>query len=110
MDYVIDDTIHIDVESLEEKILWLEKFNEYFEDECVALQRRLWLNFQDMICVAHILEKFKETFGTSKVQQIIDDFMQNEKEGVLSEQLEILKKNDLKMDYLDVETLFNFRG
>ena len=103
---VNDDNRSNDQDSLKEQIEELERWNHFLENELVIYRRRLWQDFQEMVCMAHILAKLEKVFGEYEVQKIVEDFMENEKTIAMQEQIEMAKDGNWKWEYTDIETLF----
>jgi len=74
-----DDNFSNDQDSLEEQLEDLERWNNFLENESIFYQRRLWANFMDMVCAAHIIERLKKECGEDDAQRVIDDFIRYEK-------------------------------
>ena len=58
VDEIINNDNHSsDQGSLNEQIEELERWNEFLDNELIAYRRRLWQDFEVMVCMAHTLKR-----------------------------------------------------
>ncbi|MFC1577611.1 hypothetical protein ACFL36_01235 [Thermodesulfobacteriota bacterium] len=93
--------------SLKDQIEELERWNKFLENELVTFRRTVWKDFENLVCMAHILVKFEKVFGEDEVEKIVKDFMENEKTAAMQEQRKLAKNGDWSYEFTDIETLFS---
>ena len=108
VDEIINNDNHSnDQGSLKEQVEELERWNHFLENELITYRRRIYQDFEGMVCVAHILKKLEKAFGEDEVQKIVDDFLENEKTAALKEQRKMAQDGNWRWEFTDIETLFS---
>jgi hypothetical protein len=108
-DIIIDKTELNDFGSLRQRIEDMNIWIRHLDEEIHSYHRRFWINHENMIDLAHILEKIITEFGEDRFQEIVDDYMQNERDGALKKERQMAKNAELNFEFVDLEELFSMK-
>ena len=97
----------IDIPNLKFRIDEMNNWIDFLDAEIVSYRRRLWRYFEDMVDVAHIMEKVMSEFGESRLQKLIDDYMENERHDVLKKQRKMAVSGNCNFEFVDLDSLFS---
>ena len=96
-----------DFVSLKARVDEMKNWINHLDDEIISYRRRLWMDYENFVDIANIMEKIMAEFGSESVQRMIDDYLENERQDALKKQRELAKKAELNFDCVDFETLFS---
>ena len=108
-DTIIDKIELNDIASLKTRIDDMNNWIYHLDEEIFSNRRRLWRNFEDFVNIAHIMEKIIMELGEDRFQEIVDDYMQNERQNVLMKQRQLARNGELNFDFVDLDSLFSIK-
>jgi hypothetical protein len=82
---------------------------DHLDEEIVSNRRRLWVYHENMVDLAHIMEKIVTEFGEDNIKRIIDDYMLNLRHDALKKQRHMARNAELSFDFVDLESLFSIK-
>jgi len=104
-DMIIDKNELNDFSSLRQRINDMNNWIDHLDEENHSYRRRLWIYYENMVDLAHIMEKIITEFGEDRIQEIIDDYMDNERHLALKKQRQMAKNAELNFEFVDLEEL-----
>ena len=103
---IIDKNELSDITSLRQRIEDMNIWIRHLDEEIHSYHRRFWINHENMVDLAHILEKIITEFGEDNIMRIVDDYMDNERDGALKKERQLAKSAELSFDFVDLDSLF----
>jgi hypothetical protein len=82
---------------------WIDNLDE----EIHSYRRRLYINYENLIDLAHIMKKIMAEFGEDNILRIVDDYMDNERHDALRKERQLAKSAELSFEFADLERLFS---
>jgi hypothetical protein len=108
-DMILDKNELNDIGSLRQRIDDMGNWIEHLDDEIHSYRRRLYINHENMVDLAHIMEKIITEFGEDRVKQIVDQYKDNERQGALRKQRMLARNAELNSDFVDLDSLFSIK-
>lgn len=68
------------------------------EMEIAAYQRRLFIQWEDLIDTAHVLQKIRDEIGADRLNEIYDNYVKNEKADAIQHQRELARTCEYGLD------------
>ena len=106
-DMLIDKNALNDFVSLKTRIDEMNNWIDHLDDEIISYRRRLYIDYEKIFNIANIMEKIMTEFGDKRVQGIIDDYMENERQDGLKKQRQMAKNAECNFEFVDLDTLFS---
>jgi hypothetical protein len=95
-----------DMDSMKKEIDELNDWIDFLDSENLSYRRRLWLYFEEMVDVSNIMKKLCMEFGEERIQKIIDDYRENDRQEALEHQRRLAKDVEKNLVSIDLEELF----
>ena len=108
-DMIIDKNELNDFSSLRQRIDNMSNWIDHLDDEIHSYRRRLWMDYENFSIIANIMEKIIAEFGEDNIKQIVDDYMDNERDLALKKQRQMARKAELNFDFVDLDSLFSIK-
>jgi len=108
-DMLIDKNELNDFASLRQRIDDMSNWIDHLDDEIHSYRRRLYINHENMVDLAHIMEKIITEFGEDNIKRIIDEYMLNERHDALKNQRTLARNAELNFDFVDLDSLFSIK-
>ena len=82
---------------------------DHLDEENHSYRRRLWMYYEYMVDLAHVMEKIMMQFGEDNIKRIIDDYFDNERQDALKKERQLAKSAELSFDFVDLDRLFSIK-
>ena len=86
-----------DFDAFKERIKNVEFLVDFLDYENIAHQRRLYLNFEELMDNACLLRKLRKEVGEERYEEIRDSYLRHEKPHVMKKQRELLRSRILNL-------------
>lgn len=106
-DIIIDKNELNDVASLKARIDDMSNWIDHLDEENHSYRRRLWIYYENMVDLAHVMQKMTTKYGEDNIKAIIDDYMDNERQDALRKQRQLARNGELNFDFVDLDSLFS---
>jgi hypothetical protein len=82
---------------------------DHLDEENHSYRRRLWMYYEYMVDLAHIMERIVKAYGEDNIKAIIDQYFDNERHDALKKERQLAKSAELNFDFVDLESLFSVK-
>ena len=106
-DTIVDNIELNDIASLRKRIDDMNTWIDHLDEESHSNRRRLWIYYENMVDLAHVMKKIMAEFGEDRIQEIIDDYMDNERQKALRKQRQLARNGELNFEFVDLDSLFS---
>ena len=105
-DLIIDKNELNDFGSLRQRIDQMNNWISHLDDEILCCRRRLWMDYENLSIIANIMDKIIAEFGEDNIKQIVDNYMDKDRDLVLKKQRQMARNAELNFDFVDLDSLF----
>ena len=108
-DFKIDKNELKDIASLRQRIEDMSNWIDHLDEENHSYRRRLYVYYENMVDLAHIMEKIFQEYGEDKIKAIIDQYFDNYRQDALRKERQLARNAELNLNFVDLDKLFSIK-
>ena len=108
-DWIIDKNELIDIASLRQRIDDMSNWIRHLDEEIHCYRRRLYINYENFVDLAHIMEKVMAEFVEDRIGRIIDGYFDSGRQNALKKERQLARNAELNFDFVDLDSLFSIK-
>jgi hypothetical protein len=108
-DIIIDKNELNDVSNLKKRINDMNTWIDHLDEENHCYRRRLWMYFEYMVDLAHVMNRIMTEFGDDNIKRLIDQYFDNDRQDILRKERQLARSAELSFDFVDLDRLFSIK-